>query len=631
MTPAAHRSPPAAVRTRARFLRPALAVAVVSAAALFFGPAASAATAVARSSVAVSVRVSGNQLVDASGKSIRLIGVDHSGSESACVDGEGFFDPPNSDTPGMIAAMQSWHADAVRVPLNEDCWLGINLPYPQLGGAAYQSAIVNYVNDLNAAGLVVILDLHWSAPGSETAGGGAVMADEDHAPNFWLSVASAFKGHQGVVFDLYNEPRDLPFSCLVHGGCVAGGFQVAGYDQLIDDVRSTGATNVIMVAGTAFAADPLGFGSDLPDDPIGQLAISVHVYNFNAAKSPKTWDQWLPLVHKLPFVTGELGEKDCTSNFIDAYMPWADAHNVSYMAWSFNAGPSWPCNAPSLVTDYNGDPTPYGAGYKAHLAALGLPAFADLIVAAPGVTSLLPSLSGDGYAEITRDGGVIPFGDAIDFGSMAESRLSRPVVSAAATPDGGGYWLVASDGGIFTFGDAAYYGSTGAIHLNQPVVGMASTPDGGGYWLVASDGGIFTFGDAAYDGSTGAIHLNQPVVGMASTPDGGGYWLVASDGGIFTFGDAAYDGSTGAIHLNQPVVGMASTPDGGGYWLVASDGGIFTFGDAAYYGSTGATRLNQPVVGMASTPDGGGYWLVASDGGIFTFGDAAFVGSAPAL
>lgn len=316
------------------------------------------------------MRVSGNQLVDGSGNPIRLIGVDHSGSESACVDGEGFFDPPNSDTPGMIAVMKSWNINSVRLPLNEDCWLGVNLPYPLLGGAPYRSAVVNYVNDLNAAGLAVILDLHWGAPGSQTALGGEVMADEDHAPAFWSSVAVTFAGHPGVVFDLFNEPRYLPFSCLINGGCTKAGVQVAGYNQLISDVRSTGATNVIMVAGTAFATNPTGFRNIMPTDPLGQLAISVHVYNFNAAKGPASWAKWvhMGLLAKVPFVTGELGETDCTPNFINNYMSWADANGVSYLAWAFNAGPSWACNAPSLINDYTGSPTPYGAGYQAHLA-----------------------------------------------------------------------------------------------------------------------------------------------------------------------------------------------------------------------------------------------------------------------
>lgn len=314
------------------------------------------------------VRVSGDRLVNASGAPIRLIGVDQAGAESSCVAGDGFGTPPNSDTQRNLAALKSWKVNAVRLPLNEDCWLGVNLPFPEYGGAAYRSDIVAYVDTLNAAGIAVILDLHWGAPGKELATGGEVMADESHSPAFWSSVAATFKGNQGVVFDLYNEPRHLTFACLVHGGCVEGGVQVAGYDQLITDVRAAGATNVIMVAGIDFAANPTGFKTTMPHDPLGQLAISVHVYNFNAAKSSGTWSKWvrMGLLAKVPFVTGELGERDCTAKFIDTYMSWADAHGVSYLAWAFNSGP---CNGPYLI-DSNGNPTAYGAGYKAHLARL---------------------------------------------------------------------------------------------------------------------------------------------------------------------------------------------------------------------------------------------------------------------
>jgi hypothetical protein len=233
---------------------------------------------------------------------------------------------------------------------------------------------------------------------------------------------------------------------------------------------------------------------------------------------------------------------------------------------------------------------------------------------------------GGGYWVAAADGGVAPFGDAADFGSMAGRPLDSPINHIVATPDGGGYWLVASDGGIFTFGDAGFYGSMGGRHLNAPVVDLASSSDGRGYWLVASDGGVFSFGDASFQGSMGGHPLNRPVVGITADPTSGGYWLVASDGGIFAFG-APFLGSTGAVLLNRPIIGMSSTADGHGYWLVASDGGIFAFGSAGFHGSTGSIRLNDPVVGMAADPTSGGYWLVASDGGIFSFG-APFYGAA---
>jgi hypothetical protein len=242
------------------------------------------------------------------------------------------------------------------------------------------------------------------------------------------------------------------------------------------------------------------------------------------------------------------------------------------------------------------------------------------------VVGMAATPDGGGYWIAAADGGVAPFGDAADFGSMAGKPLNSPINHIVATPDGGGYWLVAADGGIFTFGDADFYGSMGGSHLNAPVVDFASSSDGKGYWLVASDGGVFSFGDASFRGSMGGQHLNRPVVGVSLDAATGGYRLVASDGGIFAFG-APFLGSTGAVPLNRPIIGMSSTADGLGYWLVASDGGIFGFGSAGFHGSTGSTELNDPVVGMASDPATGGYWLVASDGGIFSF-SAPFYGAA---
>ena len=41
-----------------------------------------------------------------------------------CVHGGQVFDGPADST--SVQAMAAWHINAVRVPLNEDCWLGIN-------------------------------------------------------------------------------------------------------------------------------------------------------------------------------------------------------------------------------------------------------------------------------------------------------------------------------------------------------------------------------------------------------------------------------------------------------------------------------------------------------------------------
>src|SRR3712207_6117082 len=70
------------------------------------------------------LHVVGNQLVNGTGEAVRLLGVNRSGTEYACIDGWGFHDGPADLT--TVRAIAAWKATAIRVPLNETCWLGIN-------------------------------------------------------------------------------------------------------------------------------------------------------------------------------------------------------------------------------------------------------------------------------------------------------------------------------------------------------------------------------------------------------------------------------------------------------------------------------------------------------------------------
>ena len=65
--------------------------------------------------------------------------------------------------------MKMWKINVVRIPLNEDCWLGLNGANPS--GDPYQKAIISYVNLINQNKMYVIVDLHWNAPGSTKATG----------------------------------------------------------------------------------------------------------------------------------------------------------------------------------------------------------------------------------------------------------------------------------------------------------------------------------------------------------------------------------------------------------------------------------------------------------------------------
>ena len=307
-----------------------------------------------------------NQLVDRDGEPVRLLGVNRSGAEYACVGRHGFFAGPTGRR--AVAAMTAWRINAVRVPLNEHCWLGINGAPAGYSRARYRRAIRAYVARLHRAGLYVVLDLHWSAPGEARAGKQQPMADLDHAPAFWSSVARAFKNDPALAFDVYNEPHQVTWECWRDGCVMPAGWRAAGMQTLIDAVRSSGARQPIIATGIHWGTDLSSWLDYRPDDPADQLAAGLHLYDFAACASERCWRQTVePVAREVPVVVTEIGERDCFGTFLDRFMSWADAAEVSYLAWSWN--PSG-CAAPALIESWDGRPTPSGERLRERLLAL---------------------------------------------------------------------------------------------------------------------------------------------------------------------------------------------------------------------------------------------------------------------
>jgi hypothetical protein len=193
----------------------------------------------------------------------------------------------------------------VRLPLNEDSWLGLtctdtgNSTRSADPGDNYQSSVETQVEEANAAGIYVVLDLHWAAPGSSCPMLQTQMADTDHSLTFWTSIANTFKNNPSVIFELYNEPYfDSGFSgdqwaALLDGGTLTSypatgnsgvweqintSWTSAGMQQMLNAVRATGATNVILTAGVSYNNDLSGWLTHMPSDPLNQLAASWHPY-----------------------------------------------------------------------------------------------------------------------------------------------------------------------------------------------------------------------------------------------------------------------------------------------------------------------------------------------------------------
>jgi hypothetical protein len=58
---------------------------------------------------------------------------------------------------------------------------------------------------------------------------------------------------------------------------------------------------------------------------------------------------------------------------------------------------------------------------------------------------------------VAADGGIFSFG-APFFGSLGGAPLVAPVTTMTPSVDGNGYYMVGKDGAIFAFGDAPFLG-----------------------------------------------------------------------------------------------------------------------------------------------------------------------------
>jgi endoglucanase len=339
-------------------------------------------------SAAPQLHVSGNKLVNASGTQVVLHGVNRSGTEYACVQGNGIFDGPNDQA--SITAIKSWGpVNAVRVPLNEACWNAESYVNSAYAGTNYINAIKSYVSLLNTNGIVAILDLHWTdgtytGPSAGCSSAQATcqkpMPDAAQAIPFWTSVANTFKGNDAVIFDLFNEPyasratgnTTTGWQCWENGGTCSGiSYQVAGMQQMVNAVRGTGANNVLMLGGEEYSNDLTSWLQYEPTDPDHNLVASWHSYNFNTCSSQSCWtSQIAPVIASVPVVAGEIGENDCAGSYINPLTTWLESQNTSFLAWTWDDWSGGCSSGPTLITDYTGTPTNYGAAYKAILQAL---------------------------------------------------------------------------------------------------------------------------------------------------------------------------------------------------------------------------------------------------------------------
>jgi endoglucanase len=317
------------------------------------------------------LQVSGNQLVDGSA-TVQLHGVNYAGTEYACIQGWGILDGPTDEA--MLDALADWNVNSVRIPLNEDCWLGINGVPAQYAGSNYQRVIRDFVDRLHARGIYAELSLMWGGPGANPATYQPNAPDADHAPAFWSSLAAAYKDVPDVILAPWGETT-VNWACF-RDGCADqatfGGqlYQTAGMQQAVTVMRAAGYTGPIAIPGIEYANDLSQWLQHKPVDPLNQLVAEAHLYGKNACDTVACLNaNYAPVAAQVPLIYGETGETYDDSNcgattYTTRFLDWADAHNVGYMAWTWN---TWgTCG--SLISDFDGTPNGnYGIAVRTRL------------------------------------------------------------------------------------------------------------------------------------------------------------------------------------------------------------------------------------------------------------------------
>ena len=316
--------------------------------------------AVARAGMPPMLHVAGNRLKDGHGHPVRLQGVNIPSLEWRS-DGDHVLE-------SVQAAMVGWKANVIRLPLSQDRWFG-QADSRNDGGAAYRKRVDDVVAAIAAHGGYVVLDCHWSDLGNWGHNIGQHKMPDLNSLFFWQDVAKRYANHPAVLFDLYNEPRDVAWDVWQHGGTVTEQdasknevtYQSPGMQGLVDAVRGTGAKNLLVAGGLDCAYDLTGImqGHALSDPGGNGIMYATHIYPWKGA-SHVNWDAHVTIAaDKYPIFVGEVGcepdpKQPDPTTWAPKVLDYINQHGFNWTAWSFHTSAS-----PCLLADWNYAPTPY--------------------------------------------------------------------------------------------------------------------------------------------------------------------------------------------------------------------------------------------------------------------------------
>lgn len=172
--------------------------------------------------------------------------------------------------------------------------------------------------------------------------------------NYWITVANAVKAKANIVFGLMNEPMNIS----VTGGITAANWLTAA-NQAIAAIRSTGATQLILVPGTDWTGAHSWMNNNSSVmagvvDPNNNYAYEMHQYldsDFSGTNRDAVTGagatvlvnatNWARSLNR-QIVLGEFGYAVPEGNVeAEALMDYMDANRDVWAGWTYWAGGPW--------------------------------------------------------------------------------------------------------------------------------------------------------------------------------------------------------------------------------------------------------------------------------------------------
>jgi len=139
--------------------------------------------------------------------------------------------------------------------------------------------------------------------------------------------------------------------------------------ELVAAVRSTGAEQPILLGGVDWSRDLTQWLAHVPSDPLQALVASNHTYDY-ATCYGKCRAALTEIARGYPIVSGEIGEGTAPTATSTLTCAGRTAMGSPISPGRGRRG-GWTCKGgPTLITDYDGTPTPFGIGFRDHLRAL---------------------------------------------------------------------------------------------------------------------------------------------------------------------------------------------------------------------------------------------------------------------